>query len=150
MKKRYIIYFVLLIILDQLVKFLMLEKNITIIPYFLDFTYTKNLGGAFSIGNINSITILSLLLISFIIIYLVKYKDKIKSFIPYIFILSGSISNLIDRLFRGYVIDFIKVNILDFPCFNLADILIFLGVMFILLSYIYKIVKKNREEENKK
>lgn len=133
--KKYIIG-IIIVILDQLSKILIINKNITIIPSLLSFTYTKNYGGAFSIGKFQVVTILSIAIIIGIIAFLLIKKKEIKNYTPYILILSGSIGNLIDRLARGYVIDFIDINLFNFPCFNIADTCIVLGIAWIIVTLI--------------
>lgn len=128
MKLKHYIIGVLIIIIDQLSKVLIIDKNISIIPNFLEFNYTQNTGGAFGIGKINFILISSILIIIGIIVFLIKENKNITNYIPFFMLLSGSIGNLIDRVFRGYVIDFIDINILNFPNFNMADISIVFGI----------------------
>lgn len=144
-KKNYIIA-LFIIILDQLTKYLVINKSIIIIPNFLNITYTQNTGGAFGIGRINFILIISIIIIIGIIVFLIKEKKKITNYIPFILLLSGSIGNLIDRIFRGYVIDFIDVNIFNFPNFNIADICITLGIFFIAFILIKQIIKRRWEK----
>ncbi len=60
--------------------------------------------------------------------------------------LAGAVSNLIDRLSHGCVIDFIKIG--NFPVFNLADICITLGVMFFILSQFRNPDQNMKEFEN--
>ena len=61
-----------------------------------------------------------------------------KTVMSLILILAGGFSNLIDRIFRGYVVDFIDVNeIINFPMFNLADILIFTGCALFAIFLIF-------------
>ena len=79
-----------------------------------------------------------------IIVFLIKEKDRITNYIPFILLLSGSIGNLIDRIFKGYVIDFIDINILDFPNFNIADISIVSGVIVLLYIILLKSTKDNK------
>lgn len=139
--KKYIIG-IIIVILDQLSKILIINKNITIIHSLLSFTYTKNYGGAFSIEKFQVITILSIAIIIGIIAFLLIKKEEIKNYTPYILILSGSIGNLIDRLARGYVIDFININLFNFPSFNIADTCIVLGIVW-LIVFILKGELKN-------
>ena len=143
MKLKHYIIGIIIVIIDQLSKFLVIDKNITIIPNFLDFIYTKNTGGAFGIGRINFILIISIMIIIGIIIYLIKEHKKITNYIPFVLVLSGSIGNLIDRVFRGYVIDFIDVKIFNFPNFNIADISIVSGVIVLLYIILLKSTKDN-------
>lgn len=146
MKLKHYIIGIAVIIIDQLSKLLVTNKNITIIPNFLKFTYTENTGGAFGIGTKLAILALSIIIIVSIIIFLIKQKNKITNFTPYILILSGSIGNLIDRTFRGYVIDFIDVNIFNFPTFNIADISIVLGIIYL----IFLIIMQKSDDKNVK
>ncbi len=56
--------------------------------------------------------------------------------LSYGFILGGTVGNGIDRLMKGYVIDFINLNIINFPVFNIADISINIGLIFIIYGLI--------------
>ena len=145
MKLKHYIIGIIILIIDQLSKILIIDKNISIIPNFLKFNYTQNTGGAFGIGRINFILIISIIIIIGIIVFLIKENTKITNYIPFVLLLSGSIGNLIDRIFKGYVIDFIDINILDFPNFNIADISIVFGV--IVLLYII-LLKSTNDNEN--
>ena len=131
--KKYIIE-IIIVILDQLSKILIINKNITIIHSLLSFTYTKNYGGAFSIGKFQVVTILSIAIIIGILVFLLIKNNEIKNYTPYILILSGSIGNLIDRLARGYVIDFININLFNFPSFNIADMCIVFGIFYLIYN----------------
>ena len=132
--KKYIIIGIIIVFLDQLSKVLIINKNITIIPSLLSFTYTKNYGGAFSIGKFQVVTILSIAIIIGILVFLLIKNNEIKNYTPYILILSGSIGNLIDRLSRGYVIDFININLFNFPSFNIADMCIVFGIFYLIYN----------------
>lgn len=145
MKLKHYIIGIVIVIIDQLSKMLIINKKIPVIPNFLEFNYTQNTGGAFGIGRINFILIISIIIIIGIIVFLIKENTKITNYIPFVLLLSGSIGNLIDRIFKGYVIDFIDINILDFPNFNIADISIVSGV--IVLLYII-LLKSTNDNEN--
>lgn len=148
-KKLCLIIIPIIMVLDQIAKILMINRKIIIIPELLNFTYTENTGAAFSIGASNSIiiVILNMILIGIIIKIM---KDKIKELNNYTWIslnmmLAGGISNLIDRFFRGYVIDFIDVSIFNFPIFNLADISITIGAILLIIMIIKQIeIKSNK------
>lgn len=153
MNKKKIISIVIgitIILLDQLTKILLLNKNITIIPGFINFTYTENTGAAFGIGsnNIIMVILVNIIILGFVIKFLKDNSERINFLIiiPLIAILAGGISNLIDRLCRGFVIDFIDVNIFNFPNFNIADISIVLGIFTLIIVIINQIVMEKKEE----
>ena len=66
-------------------------------------------------------------------------KDKNAEYIAYSFILAGALGNLYDRIFFGYVIDFIEIHYNNFywPIFNIADIAISTGVIMLLYSILF-------------
>ena len=71
-----------------------------------------------------------------------KRKEQI---LPVILIVSGLLGNLIDRVFRGFVVDFIDFKF--WPVFNIADSCIFIGVIWLIIV----ILKEDfKEKENKK
>lgn len=144
MKKIYFVFGILIIILDQIVKFLMIDKNIIIIENVLKFTFTKNYGMAFSIGNGLISIIISSVLIIVLLVFIIVKRNEIKNFMPYILILSGGFSNLIDRIFRGYVIDYISV--FKFAIFNIADSFVVIGILMLVFIYIKTIFSKNEEK----
>ena len=137
--KRSVISGIGIISFDQLIKHLIINKEIILIPNFLKFSYTENKGGAFGIGNKYVITCLCIFIIIGIIICLKKYKIKNTS--PLILIISGGIGNTIDRIFRGFVIDYVDIVFWKFPCFNLADILIVFGSFLLAFEGMRKILK---------
>ena len=133
MKKMYIISF-LVILVDRITKILVenyLTKELSVIKNIFYFTYVKNDGAAFSIlGSQRLLLVILSILALFFIIYYVTKKDK--NGIGYFFLIGGIIGNLIDRVFLGYVIDFI--GIYTFPIFNIADIFIVLGAILVLFE----------------
>lgn len=145
-KKIGIIIVAVIILLDQLTKMLMINKQLTIIPNLLEFTYTENTGVAFGIANseIFLIILVSILILGIIVKFIKETQTDKNILLSLYFIIAGGISNLIDRIFRGYVIDFIDINILNFPNFNIADICITLGV-FVLIFIIAKSLFENEK-----
>ena len=91
-----------------------------------------------------------LIIIGIIIAIMINYK-KINNIILIGIgsIIAGGIGNLIDRIFRMYVIDFIDFSkIIDFPIFNIADICVVIGVFIIGFGYISSIRGEISEENN--
>ena len=136
-KKSFIIIF-LIVIVDQLTKIIMIGKKLSVIPNFLELNHTQNTGMAFGLANnyLWIITILNIIIIGVLIYVLIRCKDYIK--VPITLIIAGATSNLIDRISRGFVIDFIKVKLFNFPTFNIADILIVVGTILLILLILKK------------
>ena len=153
MKKKYVIIsllILLLILFDQGIKLLVLktivDKPVIIIDNFLKFIFVKNTGAAFGfLGNsTNILVILTVMLLYYLINEIRRHIDSKLSIVSLSLIISGAIGNLIDRLFRGYVIDYISFTLFkrEMAVFNAADIFITFGV--ILLMYI--IIRDGRSE----
>ena len=131
----------IIISLDQISKSIItlnyeyfLNKNILI----FSINYVRNYGAAFNIfeGNrifLSSISILS----SLILIYFIFVKERLKPPDRYglSLILAGSLGNGVDRMIKGYVIDFINLNLFNFPIFNIADIAINIGCIILIFNY---------------
>ena len=137
---------IFIILIDQFTKYLMFYNykkfiNKDFLLFRLDFV--KNFGAAFNIlsGSRIFLSLISIIF-SILLIYLMLSKSTLKSidYYSYSFILGGTIGNGIDRIYKGFVVDFINLNIINFPVFNIADISINIG--FILL--LYNIFKNNR------
>lgn len=154
-KIRMVLLVVVTILIDQIVKGIIISQgdlNFRIIPGILQLSYVENKGGAYGLGA-DSILVLigiNLLLVVGITRYLVKnYKVLNKNLTTgLLLVLSGGISNLIDRLFRGYVIDYLDITeILNFPVFNIADSLIVVGAVIMIVTILIDTV---REQETAK
>ena len=99
-----ILFYVIVSLLDYIFKQFILNKNITVIPNVLSLNYTENISLTTSTIIINS---LLMCLVIGLIVYFTKKENKVA--IPLYIILSGGIGNLLDKLIRGYVIDYIKI-----------------------------------------
>lgn len=140
---------IIIVFLDQITKYTLMGKNLTIIPNILNFTYTENTGVAFGIGanNIFLTIIVNIIVLGVIIDCIRKNQTDFKILIPLILIFSGGVGNLIDRIFRGYVIDFIDINLFNFPNFNIADICITIGIIFLIII-ILNLTKNDTKNKN--
>ena len=130
---------IFILLIDQFTKYLIfINYNFLINKDFLLFKidFVKNYGAAFNIfsGNRIFLSFISIFF-SIILIYLILRKNTSNSIelYTYSFILGGTLGNGLDRIVKGFVIDFINLNIVNFPVFNIADISINIG--FILLLY---------------
>ena len=137
---------IFIVLIDQFTKYLMFyNKKLFINKDFLLFKldFVKNYGAAFNIFS-GSRIFLSLISIFFsiLLIYLIFRKNTLNSIdlYSYSFILGGTVGNGIDRIYKGFVVDFINLNIINFPVFNIADISINIGFVFLL----FNIFKNNR------
>ena len=137
---------IFIVLIDQFTKYIMFyNKKLFINKDFLLFKldFVKNYGAAFNIFS-GSRVFLSLISIFFyiVLIYLIFRKNTLNSFdlYSYSFILGGTVGNGIDRIYKGFVVDFINLNIINFPVFNIADISINIGFIILL----YNIFKNNR------
>jgi len=128
MKKIFIIS-IILVILDQVTKFLFQNKVYEITSFF-SFTYAENTGMAFSLlQNMNWLFIIISLIALGLVIYYYKVHPLAMSLI-----IAGIIGNLIDRIFFGFVRDFISVSI--WPVFNIADACSTIGVIILIYYFI--------------
>ena len=132
----------IIIIIDQTTKNIISINNKSLIDkdlIFFSLDYVKNQGAAFNLfsGSRIFLSLLSIIVTIFII-YFILNKNNISNtdLLSYSLILGGTIGNGIDRIIKGYVIDFINLNFIDFPVFNIADISINIGVILILYSFI--------------
>lgn len=137
----------LIVIIDQLIKIIVannmiLNSSIQIINDFFSITYVQNLGAAFSILTGNRIFLIFIAVIALIVIYKFFIKNikltKLDIF-TYSLLFGGIIGNLLDRLIRGYVIDYLDFSFFgyDFPIFNLSDIVIVISA-FVLVITMYR------------
>jgi len=132
----------------------MLEgETLPIINDFFHLTYVKNRGIAFGMfqGKLDIISIATIIAIVAIAYYLYKERNKLSMIekMGFIYILAGAIGNMIDRAFRGFVVDMVDFRGVWSYVFNLADVWINIGVVFVLLDQL--ILRKKREtEEDKK
>ena len=139
--------FLTLVILDQITKalvinFFNLYDSVALLPM-INLTFVVNYGFAFGLLNNPSLNqILVSLVILAIIIYflylLIKTQDKIFQ-LTLTLILAGALGNFIDRIFRGFVIDFIDIYIgkYHWPAFNIADSCITLGFVVLMINILF-------------
>lgn len=143
------IYFILAIILaiaDQFVKYwvvanLELGQQTALLPNILSLYHIRNTGAAWSIfeGKMWFFTIISVVAIAVLSYLLVKYYRNGRIFsLGIALILGGTLGNFIDRIRLGYVVDMFKTDFIQFPIFNLADVELTIGVIFIFIYILFE------------
>ena len=138
----YLFIIILLTCIDQYSKFVIIQnmdlgEKIVLIENFFSITHVRNYGAGFSILQnatvfLSAVSILAIC----ILIYLLLHEKKLSlvSKTAYLLIISGAAGNLIDRLLKSYVTDFLDFLIFgyDFPVFNIADCFITIGCFMLI------------------
>lgn len=156
MKKKLSIIIIAIfgIALDQISKLyiasnLILYKKNPIINNFFNITYVQNKGAAWGILDGNSVFLVLITLIALFIIIRFIFKEENLTkldILSYGLLLGGITGNFIDRILRGFVIDFLDFYIFgyDFPVFNIADIMIVVSVIIMVISYLRGDINENK------
>ncbi len=136
---------IVFIFLDQLSKFmatkyLINRDSVVIIPHLLGLKYTENTGMAFSMLSGKTtllivITAIALLTMAYFI-FIKTFGNRFENFC-FLMIFCGGVGNLIDRVCRGYVVDYFEFLFIDFAIFNVADVYVCLGVGLYAIYTIY-------------
>lgn len=150
----YAVIALLVVVFDQLAKLwtitnAKLGEKIGEIPFIADFVYVKNTGAAFSLfsGKVEILGIVSVIFCVGVIAYWILKKPKHPILCTSVAMMfAGALGNAIDRITRGFVIDYIDVKFMDFPVFNIADIAITVGAV-LLVIYVMFFDKGKTENE---
>ena len=138
---------------DQLIKIWAVDSltkidTIPLIQDVLHFTYVENRGAAFGImqGKVNILLIVTGIFLAVMLVAVLTKKIQGNFRIwSFSLVIAGGIGNLIDRAYRGFVVDYIDFRLINFPVFNLADCCVCVGVFAVLL---YEFAKKKGETES--
>lgn len=137
--------FLVLLAADQLTKYLAVRylkgtADMILIPGVFQFSYLENTGMAWGmLDGMRWLFLLFTLLMSGAVAFLwhkMPFEPKYRAFrILSAVFLAGAFGNAIDRLFRGYVVDFFYFSLINFPVFNVADCYVTISLMFLLIIY---------------
>lgn len=138
------IFTILLVLADQITKWLTIRflasgERVALISGILSLTYVENRGAAFGIlaGARWFFIAITLLVVAALVVYGIKKNPPSVLFkISAPLICAGAVGNLIDRVFRGYVVDMIEATFIDFPVFNVADCCVVIGAVLFCLYVI--------------
>lgn len=143
----YLIFTVALVIVDQLVKHwvsatVALNSSQPVVPNLLAITNLRNDGAAWSIleGQQWFFTVVTLIALAVLAYLFYRWRRQPRLLWPLTLILAGAIGNFIDRLQNGYVVDMFELLFINFPVFNVADLCLTVGVLWLVVIFI-------REEE---
>ena len=139
----YILIIIAGIVLDRITKIYAVKHFISN-PHsgsLINLTYLENRGAAF--GILQDKRILFVILTIAIVLYLLYYfitnlkSNPLVLNIAFSLIISGALGNFYDRLFQGYVVDFIEFAFVDFPVFNIADIFVTAGCGLLIIYILF-------------
>ena len=142
---------------DQIIKYfvdmyLKPVGSVLVVKNFLQFSYFENDGAMMGMMSGKTVTMTILAVICLAVIAFVIFSGKIKFGVDYcciVLMMSGGLGNIIDRIFRGYVIDYIEVLFVDFYIFNFADCLVTCAAVAIICNQIYEMIKEYKIKKEK-
>ncbi|GHU12615.1 lipoprotein signal peptidase [Alphaproteobacteria bacterium] len=108
------------------------RRSLEILPFF-DLMLVRNFGVSFGAFNTVPPIILTLLSVAIVIYLVIWARSNVSCRLPSGFVVSGAIGNILDRVFRGSVIDFLDFHVCGYhwPAFNIADSFIVIGAMLL-------------------
>lgn len=140
---------------DQLIKYIVTDKlrdgaPLVLIPHVLQLHYSENDGAMMGMlqGKTTLMAVLALAVFA-VLLYFV-FSKKIRFGLVYCClagILAGGLGNLLDRIFRGFVVDYIEVLFVKFYIFNFADCLITVGAFLIIFYELYELIRDRRRKK---
>ncbi|MFC1723595.1 signal peptidase II [Nanoarchaeota archaeon] len=126
-----------IVAVDRITKFyieelLYISESIPVIPNIFSITRINNTGAAFGLMKGYNILFFIAALAVFVL-FIMYYKEIVKDnylMITASFILSGTIGNTLDRLYFGYVVDYLNLSF--WPTFNLSDVFLTIGTIMLI------------------
>ena len=146
---------ILLLVTDQLIKYavdlnLKGKPAVVVIKNILQFNYLENDGAMLGMMGGKTALMTVLAVICVIVMVAVVFTGIIKDRVDYwcvLLMISGGLGNIVDRIFRGYVIDYIEVLFIDFYIFNFADCLITVAAFVLIFYQIYLIFRDSKKDK---
>lgn len=125
---------------------------IPIISGVFNFTYVENSGVAFGMMRDKRILFVSMSVVILVVLALYFYKTKNKNVwikLGTALIFSGSIGNMIERVSKGYVVDFLDFSLISFPVFNIADMAVCIGAAALVVHFLFYSEEKKTDVKTK-
>ena len=143
-----------LLLLDQITKWIVLKTlvsvdTVALIDGVFHLTYCENRGAAFGImqNQVWFFVIVTIVVLTAVIWYMIKHKPENK-WLNYslTLLIGGALGNFIDRIFRGYVVDFLDFRLINFPIFNVADCFVVAGAILLAFYLIFSEYEKEKKQ----
>lgn len=139
---------------DQFTKWMILERltqveTVPLIRNVFHLTYCENRGAAFGIlqNQIWIFVVITVLVLAAVVFYMVRYRPKSKWLnAALILLVGGALGNFIDRIFRGFVVDFLDFRLINFPIFNVADCFVVVGAVLLACYLIFSEYHKEKKQ----
>ena len=134
-----------LVAVDQLVKYLVLQNiplggHVPFIPHLVELTYVQNTGAAFALFEEHTWLLALVSLAMSVVLIIALWKGFFRhplGRLTLTLLLAGAVGNLIDRAFRGFVVDMFNLLFMNFAVFNVADICVVVGGISAGLYYLF-------------
>lgn len=136
---------IIIIVIDQIVKYwtvnnIPLYSSQTGLPGVFDFYHIHNEGAGWGLlsGRINFFIIITVIVV--IYLCLLIYQNRRYHWLTrlsYGMLLGGALGNFIDRIRLGYVIDMFRLTFMEFPIFNVADVMLSVGVGLLIFVMVF-------------
>ena len=141
----YLLLAAAIVLVDQLVKWWAVQAlgpggSIPVIPGVFHLTYAENRGAAFSILEGRRLFFVAATVVMVVLLAILVKQGLIRGRfgrLAALFIVAGALGNLIDRIFRGYVVDLFDLRIIHFAIFNVADVFITLGGLMLVIYFAF-------------
>ena len=133
------------VILDQATKMLVVNtmeygQSIVLIKNIFSFQYIHNYGAAWGMFSNHRWVFMLITSLALIAMPIILYRYRKLHFLfglSLSLFIGGAIGNMIDRVFLGYVVDFLQFTFIDFPIFNVADICVVCGAVIMMVYVIF-------------
>lgn len=153
-----LIVITVLVVIDQIIKLLVIEHlepigSLPLIDGIIQLNYAENTGAAFGSfsEHTNFLSIFTFFVIIAGVLYLFIKKKKLDvEYVCISLIIAGGIGNLVDRVLRGFVVDYIEFLFIDFAIFNFADILVTCSSVVLVIWLIYDIYLDSKKGNGSK
>ncbi len=145
----------LLVFVDLFIKKIVLDnialyEKVGFIDGLYGWTYVQNTGVAWGMFDSNPqlLSVVTGVVIAIGVIYLASpFRRPLAYDICIPLIIAGGLANMVDRIMRGFVVDYIETLFVEFPVYNFADCLVCVGAFSLIIYLIYEIVRDSKAEK---